>query len=41
MRVKEYFDENKSKDPQSLDSSVRWNDGGVARIWLLTAFFCY
>jgi len=37
MRIKKYFYENKNKDPQSLDSSVRWNDGGVAGIWLLAA----
>ena len=38
MRIKQHFYENKSKDRQSLDSSVRWNDGGVVRMWLVAVF---
>ena len=38
MRSKQYFYESKNKDRRSLDSSVRWNDGGVARMWLAAAF---
>jgi len=34
MRIKKHFYENKNKDRQSLDSSVRWNDGGIARMWI-------
>ncbi|MCX6958384.1 MAG: hypothetical protein NT164_07600 [Verrucomicrobiae bacterium] len=37
MRIKKYFYENKNKDRQSLDSSVRWNDGGVAGMWLVAS----
>ena len=38
MRIKQYFYENKNKDRQSLDSSLRWNQGGVARMWLAAHF---
>ncbi|MEI6416589.1 MAG: S8 family peptidase [Verrucomicrobiota bacterium] len=38
MRIKKYFYENKNKDRQLLDSSVRWNDGGVVRMWLVAVF---
>ena len=34
MKVKQYFYENKNTDRQSLDSSVRWNDGSVAKMCL-------
>ena len=36
--MRKYFYENKNKDRQSLDSSVRWNDGGVTRMWLVATF---
>jgi hypothetical protein len=38
MRIKKNFYENKNKDRQSLDSSVRWNDVGVVGVWLAQIF---